>query len=87
MLTAISTTSTMPLVRVPWLDSGIIMKMLDAALWGDQPHDKFPRRSRDAGGRRALSAKGVAQLRPIRALLYAGADYPQHATTPCWPLP
>ena len=34
MLTAISTTDTMPLVRVPWLDPGIIMKMLDAGAWG-----------------------------------------------------
>jgi len=34
MLTAISTTPAIPLVRVPWLDSGIIMKMLDAGAYG-----------------------------------------------------
>src|SRR5262249_47416761 len=30
MLQAISTTRTVPLVRVPWLDPGIVMKVLDA---------------------------------------------------------
>src|SRR6516225_9582385 len=30
MLQAISTTRTVPLVRVPWLEPGIIMKVLDA---------------------------------------------------------
>lgn len=34
MLTAISTTDTVPLVRVPWLEEGIIMKMLDAGAYG-----------------------------------------------------
>ena len=34
MLTAIATTDTVPLVRVPWLDPGIIMKSLDAAAYG-----------------------------------------------------
>ena len=34
MLTAISTTETTPMVRVPWLDPGIIMKMLDAGAYG-----------------------------------------------------
>ena len=33
MLQAISTTATVPLVRVPWLDPGILMKMLDAAAY------------------------------------------------------
>jgi 4-hydroxy-2-oxoheptanedioate aldolase len=30
MLQAISTTDTLPMVRVPWLEPGIIMKSLDA---------------------------------------------------------
>ena len=34
MLQAISTTSTIPLARVPWLEPGIIMKMLDAGAYG-----------------------------------------------------
>src|SRR4030042_62254 len=34
MLQAISTTATTPLVRVPWNDQAIIMKMLDAGAYG-----------------------------------------------------
>jgi 4-hydroxy-2-oxoheptanedioate aldolase len=34
MLTAISTTDVTPMVRVPWLDPGIIMKVLDAGAYG-----------------------------------------------------
>ena len=34
MLQAISTTRTVPLVRVPWTDPGIVMKVLDADAYG-----------------------------------------------------
>ncbi len=34
MLPAISTTDTLPLARVPWLEEGIVMKMLDAGCHG-----------------------------------------------------
>jgi 4-hydroxy-2-oxoheptanedioate aldolase len=34
LLQAISTTRTVPLVRVPWLDPAIIMKVLDAGAYG-----------------------------------------------------
>jgi 4-hydroxy-2-oxoheptanedioate aldolase len=34
MLQAISTTSTVPIVRVPWLEPGIVMKALDAGAYG-----------------------------------------------------
>ena len=34
MLQAISTTATVPIVRVPWLEPGIIMKTLDAGAYG-----------------------------------------------------
>ena len=34
MLQAISTTSAVPLVRVPWLEPGIVMKALDAGAYG-----------------------------------------------------
>ena len=33
MLTAISTTNTVPVVRVPWLEPGILMKTLDAGAY------------------------------------------------------
>ena len=34
MLQAISTTATVPIVRVPWLEPGILMKTLDAGAYG-----------------------------------------------------
>ena len=34
MLQAISTTATVPMVRVPWLEPGILMKTLDAGAYG-----------------------------------------------------
>ena len=34
MLQAISTTDTVPVVRVPWLEPGILMKTLDAGAYG-----------------------------------------------------
>jgi len=33
MLQAISTTATVPIVRVPWLEPGILMKALDAGAY------------------------------------------------------
>jgi 4-hydroxy-2-oxoheptanedioate aldolase len=80
MLTAISTTATIPLVRVPWLDSGIIMKMLDAGAYGVI----CPMINTKAEAEKLVSAmryppKGLRSFGPIRAFLYAGADYPLHA--------
>ena len=48
MLQAISTTSTMPIVRVPWLEPGILMKVLDAGAYAVicpmmNTHAKTPR--------------------------------------------
>ena len=80
MLTAISTTETVPLVRVPWLDQGIIMKMLDAGAYGVI----CPMINSAEEARRLVAAcryppAGQRSFGPIRALLYAGADYATHA--------
>ena len=80
MLTAISTTETVPLVRVPWLDQGIIMKMLDAGAYGVI----CPMINSAEEARRLVAAcryppAGQRSFGPIRALLYAGADYAAHA--------
>jgi len=80
MLTAISTTATIPLVRVPWLDPGIIMKMLDAGAFGiicPMVNTKADAETFVAACRYA--PRGMRSFGPIRALLYAGADYPTHA--------
>ncbi|MFN7286520.1 MAG: aldolase/citrate lyase family protein, partial [bacterium] len=34
MMQAIATTATVPMARVPWLEEGILMKMLDAGCYG-----------------------------------------------------
>jgi 4-hydroxy-2-oxoheptanedioate aldolase len=80
MLAAISTTDVMPLVRVPWLDPGIIMKVLDAGAYGVI----CPMVSTREDAERLVGAcryppEGGRSFGPIRALLYAGADYPEHA--------
>ncbi|MGP1395357.1 MAG: HpcH/HpaI aldolase family protein [Inquilinaceae bacterium] len=80
MLTAISTTDTVPMVRVPWLDPGIVMKMLDAGAYGII----CPMVNSATDAERLVAAcryppRGGRSFGPIRALLYAGADYPKHA--------
>ncbi len=80
MLQAISTTPTVPIVRVPWLEPGIIMKSLDAGAYGVI----CPMVNTREDCQRLLSytryaPRGTRSFGPIRALLYGGADYPQHA--------
>ena len=80
MLQAISTTATMPFVRVPWLEPGIVGKVLDAGAYGVI----CPMINTRADAERLVGAcryppKGYRSFGPIRALLYGGADYPKHA--------
>ena len=74
MLAAITTTSTMPMVRVPWLDPGIIMKTLDAGAYGII----CPMVNNAADAETLVAAMrypphGNRSFGPIRALLYGGA--------------
>jgi 4-hydroxy-2-oxoheptanedioate aldolase len=82
MLQAISTTPTVPVVRVPWLEPGILMKTLDAGAYGVICPMVNTREDAPAGGLHALRAAGTRSFGPVRALLYGGADYPQHANAP-----
>jgi 4-hydroxy-2-oxoheptanedioate aldolase len=80
MLTAISTTDVTPLVRVPWLDPGIIMKMLDAGAYGVIcPMVNTVSDAETLVGACRYPPAGSRSFGPIRALLYGGADYPKHA--------
>lgn len=80
MLRAISTTETVPLVRVPWLDEGFIMKMLDAGAYGiicpmintEEQARQFTRACR-------YPPRGNRSFGPIRAGLYGGDGYGDHA--------
>lgn len=80
MLTAISTTQTVPIVRVPWLEPGILMKALDAGAYGVI----CPMVNNREDCERFVAATsypplGTRSFGPIRALLYSGPDYQVHA--------
>jgi 4-hydroxy-2-oxoheptanedioate aldolase len=80
MLTAVSTTSTVPVVRVPWLEPGILMKMLDAGAYGVIcPMVNTREDAQKLVAWTHYAPRGTRSFGPIRALLYGGADYPQHA--------
>ena len=80
MLQAISTTATVPVVRVPWLEPGIIMKSLDAGAYAII----CPMVNTVDDAARLVSythyaPRGARSFGPVRASLYGGADYAQHA--------
>ena len=80
MLTAISTTPTVPIVRVPWLEPGILMKTLDAGAFAVIcPMINTREDAQKLVSWTHYAPRGTRSFGPIRALLYGGADYPQHA--------
>ncbi len=80
MLQAISTTSVVPLARVPWLDSASIMKVLDAGAYGVVCPMINSRADAEAFVRTCrYPPEGFRSFGPVRAVLYAGADYFDHA--------
>ncbi len=80
MLQAISTTPTVPLVRVPWLEPGILMKTLDAGAYGVIcPMVNSREDAQKLVAWTHYAPRGTRSYGPVRALLYGGADYPQHA--------
>ena len=80
MLQAISTTDTVPVVRVPWLEPGILMKALDAGAYGVI----CPMISTREDAQRLVAythyaPRGTRSFGPVRAVLYGGPDYQEHA--------
>ncbi len=76
MLQAISTTDTTPMVRVPWCEPGIVMKMLDAGAYGivcPMINTREDAERLVSHGRYA--PKGQRSFGPIRATVYGGSDY------------
>jgi 4-hydroxy-2-oxoheptanedioate aldolase len=76
MLTAISTTQTVPLVRVPWNEPGDVMRALDAGAYGVIcPNvDTREQCERFVGACRYVPL-GYRSVGPRRAVLYGGTDY------------
>jgi 4-hydroxy-2-oxoheptanedioate aldolase len=80
MLQAISTTPVVPVVRVPWLEPGIIMKALDAGAYGVIcPMVNTPDDAQRLLAYTHYAPQGTRSFGPIRAALYGGPDYAQHA--------
>lgn len=80
MLQAMRASGVVPMMRVPWLDPGDIMKALDAGAYGII----CPMVNSRAEAARLVSymrypPHGVRSFGPTRALFAAGADYGQHA--------
>ena len=80
MLQAISTTETTPMARVNWNEPGQIMKILDAGCYGvicpmvsnRKEAEKFVQACQ-------YPPKGYRSFGPIRASIYGGSDYKNHA--------
>jgi len=80
MLQAISTTDTVPVVRVPWLDPAALMKALDAGAYGlICPMINTREEAQRLVAYTHYAPRGTRSFGPVRALLYGGADYPQQA--------
>lgn len=80
MLTAISTTDAVPLVRVPWNVPGDLMRVADAGAYGIIcPNIETVEECQRFVGACRYAPMGYRSVGPRRAMLYAGADYMAHA--------
>jgi len=80
MLQATTTTETVPVVRVPWLEPGILMKSLDA---GAQalicPMINTREEAQKFVAWTSYAPRGTRSFGPVRAAMVLGADYPTAA--------
>lgn len=80
MLQAMATTPVMPLARVPWNDPARLMKILDAGVYGVIcPMINTPDEAEALVQACKYPPRGYRSWGPVRASLYAGADYGDHA--------
>ena len=80
MLQVISTTDTVPMVRVNWNTPGDIMRLLDAGAYGVIcPMIETREECEAFVGACRFPPLGYRSLGPTRARVYAGADYAEHA--------
>lgn len=80
MLQAMRASRVVPLVRVPWLEAGAIMKVLDAGAYGVIcPMINNRRQAERLVSYVRYPPDGTRSFGPTRALLSAGADYAQQA--------
>jgi 4-hydroxy-2-oxoheptanedioate aldolase len=80
MLQAISTTDTVPVVRVLWNDPGLVMRVLDAGCYAVICPMINTREEAEAFvGACRYPPEGTRSSGPYRATLYSGQDYTEHA--------
>jgi 4-hydroxy-2-oxoheptanedioate aldolase len=80
MLQAISTTPVIPLARVPWRDPAWVMKILDAGAYGIVcPMVNTRAEAEQLVAICRYPPRGYRSWGPVRASLYAGADYGDRA--------
>jgi 4-hydroxy-2-oxoheptanedioate aldolase len=76
MLTAISSTASVPLVRVPWNQPGDVMRALDAGSYGIIcPNVDTREQCERFVGACRYAPQGYRSFGPKRAVLYGGPDY------------
>jgi 4-hydroxy-2-oxoheptanedioate aldolase len=76
----VSTTPTVPVVRVPWLEPAILMKTLDAGAYGVIcPMINSRQDAERLVAWTHYAPRGTRSFGPVRALLYGGTDYAEHA--------
>ncbi len=80
-LRAISTTDAVPLVRVPWNEPGIVMKMLDSGALGIIcPMINSPEEAAELVGNCRYAPEGNRSFGPVRSLMSVGPDYVENAS-------
>ncbi len=80
MFQAICTTDAVPMIRVPWNEPGIIMRVLDAGAYGVIcPMINTVEEARALVSACRYPPMGARSSGPFRASVYAGADYVRHA--------
>ena len=80
MLQGISTTEVIPLARIPWNDPARIMKILDAGAYGVICPMINTREQAEALVQACkYPPRGYRSWGPVRASLYMGGDYGDHA--------
>ena len=80
ILQAISTTNTVPMVRVNWNEPGQIMKILDAGSYGIIcPMVSNRKEAENFVQACQYPPDGYRSYGPIRANIYGGSDYSKHA--------
>ncbi len=80
MLQAMRASGVAPMVRVPWLEPGIIMKALDAGAWGIIcPMVNTAQQAQTLVSCVRYPPTGSRSFGPTRVSFSAGQDYGQHA--------